>query len=237
MPSLLQAPEKLWRISDALTLIRSLQVSVKPFGYHITLGGGVLNTGSSRNDLDLYFLPLSGSSDEPKLLAFLTEFWGKSVDLRSKAGRKYKWSRGASGEPTIVRQETSYPLDPLFPSAKIFYFSDLRIDVFIARRGEVKAPADSITEKILSPIEASRELSEAELEQVRDEFRFFAGRARRVGGASPAGARMGVDVTVPFPPLAGHTFTIPAAQEMLDSVIPAPWIADAADEFFEEDDE
>ncbi len=36
-----------------------MQFAIKPLGYHIALGGGVLNNGVSTKDLDLYFLPLT----------------------------------------------------------------------------------------------------------------------------------------------------------------------------------
>lgn len=45
-------------IEAGLVIIRNLQPQVRPLGYHIALGGGVLNNGSSTHDLDLYFIPL-----------------------------------------------------------------------------------------------------------------------------------------------------------------------------------
>lgn len=47
-----------WKLKDGLALVRKLQPETRQFGYHLTLGGGVLNTGKSRKDLDLFFLPL-----------------------------------------------------------------------------------------------------------------------------------------------------------------------------------
>jgi hypothetical protein len=47
-----------WYLADALLTIRQLQALVWPMGYHVALGGGVLNHGYSDKDLDLYVLPL-----------------------------------------------------------------------------------------------------------------------------------------------------------------------------------
>ena len=69
-----------WKIEEGLKLIRALQGRVKEFGYHIALGGGVLNTGSSEKDLDLYFLPLNSADikeDTHGMLEWLTKLWGE----------------------------------------------------------------------------------------------------------------------------------------------------------------
>ena len=69
-----------WKIEEGLKLIRALQGRVKEFGYHIALGGGVLNTGTSEKDLDLYFLPFNNPNiakeDTDGLLDWLTKLWG-----------------------------------------------------------------------------------------------------------------------------------------------------------------
>lgn len=53
-----------WKMANALALIRDLQPLVREFGYHLLLGGGVLNKGESKKDLDLYFAPLSGDDGD-----------------------------------------------------------------------------------------------------------------------------------------------------------------------------
>jgi hypothetical protein len=53
---------------------------VRQFNYHIAIGGGTVNKGSSLKDLDLYFLPLLNSTeatDSGGLRAFLTEQFGE----------------------------------------------------------------------------------------------------------------------------------------------------------------
>lgn len=70
-----------WTIDEGLKLIRALQPKVRTFGYHIALGGGVLNNGQSHKDLDLYFLPLDNpdiaQENTHGLLGWLTTLWGE----------------------------------------------------------------------------------------------------------------------------------------------------------------
>lgn len=73
-----------WTIEEGLTLIRGLQPQAKAYGYHIALGGGVLNKGTSEKDLDLYFLPLDNkdlATNEIGLIGFLQEIWGMGTSL------------------------------------------------------------------------------------------------------------------------------------------------------------
>ena len=49
-----------WSLDDALEVIRSLQYKALQCGYHLALGGGVINKGHSHNDLDIVVLPLDG---------------------------------------------------------------------------------------------------------------------------------------------------------------------------------
>jgi hypothetical protein len=69
-----------WTLEDGLQLVRELQPITRNFHYHLTIGGGVINNGSSYKDLDLYFLPLDGGyNPQPNRLVFwLEQMWGKS---------------------------------------------------------------------------------------------------------------------------------------------------------------
>lgn len=74
----------LWLLDDALFLVRKLQPDTRQFGYHLALGGGVLNAGLSFKDLDLYFLPLDDQTippDAENLLSWLFEQLGESKPL------------------------------------------------------------------------------------------------------------------------------------------------------------
>jgi hypothetical protein len=70
----------IWTLEEALPLIREWQPIAKSCGFHLALGGGVLNTGKSRKDLDLYFLPLTNSGVEPNheaMLEMIESMWAK----------------------------------------------------------------------------------------------------------------------------------------------------------------
>lgn len=56
----------MWTLDQALDLIRDLQPDVRALSYHVTLGGGVLNTGQSEKDLDLWFIPLNDHESNPR---------------------------------------------------------------------------------------------------------------------------------------------------------------------------
>lgn len=67
-----------WLLEEALLLIRSLQPLTRKYNYHLALGGGVLNNGFSRKDLDLYFMPLGNSEPNgEELVKWLDGMWGK----------------------------------------------------------------------------------------------------------------------------------------------------------------
>lgn len=81
----------MWTLEDALNVITMLQEEVRQFGYHIALGGGVLNNGTSDKDLDLYFLPLCDNKTpvEPdELIAFLECHFDEATQIRG-SGEQY----------------------------------------------------------------------------------------------------------------------------------------------------
>lgn len=66
----------LWTFDEALPLIRELQPLTREPGYHLTLGGSVLNIGRSLKDLDLFFLPMYGQrQDRSEMQRVLEEFF------------------------------------------------------------------------------------------------------------------------------------------------------------------
>lgn len=71
--------QTIWALADALKLIRETQATARSFGFHICLGGGVLNRGTSEKDVDLYLLPLIEVPQNTEgLLASLEIGWGPS---------------------------------------------------------------------------------------------------------------------------------------------------------------
>lgn len=100
----------MWTLDEALDLIRRIQPKLKPLGYHVCLGGGVLNIGSSEKDLDLFFVPLT-NVDRPELDPLV--FW-----MGGQWGTRYEGITDAI--PCIsLREQASYR------------WNDKRIDVFV----------------------------------------------------------------------------------------------------------
>lgn len=128
--------ESYWTLKEALDLIRALQVDVGVFGYHLCLGGGVLNRGHSNKDLDLYFLPLDRADLPPqsdKLMTWLEVLWGEGVDLSQRVFEDVL-DRDSEGRRRVGSIEvTKYPSTPTSPYLfkRTFMWSGLRIDVFV----------------------------------------------------------------------------------------------------------
>lgn len=85
-PQQTQMVEPQWGIDDALLLIRRMQKEVRPLGYHLALGGGVLNKGYSNKDVDIYILPCLGEKHRMfDLLRLMRKEWG-NPDLIGTSG-------------------------------------------------------------------------------------------------------------------------------------------------------
>lgn len=74
-----EAKPVMWTLEQGLELLRSLQSKARDFNYHICLGGGILNKGESKKDLDLFFLPMDNGTDpdDQGLLTWLKSMWGE----------------------------------------------------------------------------------------------------------------------------------------------------------------
>ena len=68
----------MWTFEEAQKLITTMQPFAKEHGYHIALGGGVLNKLSSTKDLDMYFLPLDNGLKlkNVELIMWLSSLFG-----------------------------------------------------------------------------------------------------------------------------------------------------------------
>jgi hypothetical protein len=71
-PSTRYLPRHLWYADDATSLIRELQATAWPLGWHLAMGGGVLTHGYSDKDLDFYALPIYGKGDKPSTEALVS---------------------------------------------------------------------------------------------------------------------------------------------------------------------
>lgn len=71
--------KKVWTSQTAKPVINWAQLAVRAYGYHVCLGGGVLNNGSSEKDLDLYFLPMNNETppDPVGLVGWIEASFGK----------------------------------------------------------------------------------------------------------------------------------------------------------------
>jgi hypothetical protein len=113
----------MWELEEALELIRALQEKAWSFGYHLCLGGGVLQKGRSEKDLDLYFLELDNPKykvDTTGLITWLDSIWEYKRDLwveYNRAGDLEMIDREGSG---IYTRKMEY-----------LYSGTHRIDVFV----------------------------------------------------------------------------------------------------------
>lgn len=130
--------EEYWTLKEGLELIRALQGDCRPFGYHLCLGGGVLNKGESKKDIDLFFLPLDNGKEceAQKLLAWLQSLWGEGVDLQksTKPDRQGRIVTDVQGRQRVVWDVVpapDYPPSPNYLYKWKFFRSGMRIDTFI----------------------------------------------------------------------------------------------------------
>lgn len=82
----------MWTLEEAVDVVRTIQTLSRDFGYHVALGGGVVNEGYSEKDIDIYFLPLDGDEYDPlrgELDGWLEEIFGPLVDITPADNPKY----------------------------------------------------------------------------------------------------------------------------------------------------
>lgn len=162
-----------WVLDDALELIRSLQGPAKDLGYHITLGGGVLNKGLSLKDLDLFFLPYEGRKQEGvKLVKWLGDLWGKGSvmggEKKKPAGserlvaQRREHPDGSFDYVTVMApaQDPSYPPSAHYAKKMKFTYSGLRVDIFIVGEGwkEDAKPEEEVSVEQINQEIANRPL-------------------------------------------------------------------------------
>lgn len=119
-PNLFEKPAPMWTLDEGLALVRQLQPLTRAFNCHLAIGGGVVNAGQSEKDLDLYFLPLDGTQDEPRtdgLVALLRGLWGEPEVLTVA---RYGGAGGAGADGSRYEHKLKFML------------GERRIDVFVA---------------------------------------------------------------------------------------------------------
>ena len=126
-----------WTLEDGLKLVRAIQGGCRLFGYHLTLGGGVLNKGQSDKDLDLYFLPLNNEKykEDPKgLVAWLESLWGngKAIGDYGKRNNPYDPPEPLNAAPQYrVRYDVNGNIDGIERIPDVDPFTQEPIDLSI----------------------------------------------------------------------------------------------------------
>ena len=95
----------MWTLDEGISLVRGLQDGTRKFGYHLCIGGGVVNKGRSNKDVDLFFLPLDNDKDKPNpdgILKWLEEMWGESENLMKE------YDRPTGGDPAFWLENFYY---------------------------------------------------------------------------------------------------------------------------------
>lgn len=132
---------KAWTLDDGISLVRAIQQGCRKYGYHVTIGGGVVNKGTSDKDVDLYFHPLDNgkSSDLSGLMEWLTSMWGEYEPIGSEYEGPASFDTETSffsSDPLTTIQQTVYAiplkrLDTYRIKAKFIRTGGDRIDAFI----------------------------------------------------------------------------------------------------------
>lgn len=109
----------MWNLAQALRLIRTAQPEIHELGYHITLGGSILNKGSSKDDLDLFILRKNNTDrvDSYVVIDQMSKILGRSGEIQTRA----------------MRDSPDYGPDAdfHFSEAYVFELDGKRIDVFV----------------------------------------------------------------------------------------------------------
>lgn len=136
----------MWTLDEGLRLVRAIQSGCRRFGYHLALGGGVLNKGQSDKDVDLYFLPLNNDKykeDKQGLLVWLESLWGQSQVLGDygQAVPQFKYELkydlegnmiGVEAVPILAVEAPKQPKDGVYKyKLKFVRAGGDRIDAFI----------------------------------------------------------------------------------------------------------
>ncbi len=68
------AKEPVWRLEQALEVVRNLNAHLEPLGFHTGMTGGVLFRGESSKDLDLIVYCRGSGGDPRRSIPHLREF-------------------------------------------------------------------------------------------------------------------------------------------------------------------
>lgn len=98
----------MWTFAEAQQEVKRVQQASRAFGYHVALGGGVLNVGKSEKDLDLYFLALDDKDSSPNaadLVKWLESLWGAATPINDpRYGDSVHYARKLKFQPLGSRR-------------------------------------------------------------------------------------------------------------------------------------
>lgn len=148
-----EGPKKLqhpWTLDEALRLVRGLQPEAQKYGFHVCLGGSVLNVGVSHKDVDVYFLPLGGKDAQQidALVTRLEGLWGKAEPIGNtgppvparvasdpylsfKASMARATERMSTDQLVAALADAPYTDNGVYRKKLKFVRDDGRIDVFV----------------------------------------------------------------------------------------------------------
>lgn len=119
-----------WYLADALLVVRELQAALWPLGWHVALGGGVLNHGYSDHDLDLYVLPIyreGVKSADDALGAVSFVIGALPSDFTGAGGKVSAFQGGSKTDGTPFEKGC-------FDHCVHYDKNDRGIDIFVVRR-------------------------------------------------------------------------------------------------------
>ena len=112
----------MWTFQGAKPILDSCQALSRTFGYHMCLGGGVLNKGVSTKDLDIYFLPLDNNDSIPNPKGLLSALQALFFAKFEQLGKPYE----GNSLPYIFK-------------GKLVQVNGKRIDVFVMGKKKLLA--------------------------------------------------------------------------------------------------
>ena len=115
-------PRHKWYLADALLLVRKLQAAVWPLGWHVALGGGVLNHGYSDKDLDIYVLPIYDEERFPRGIQNTEELGVALLDVFSDGPINNVPASLIGAEP-----------HECFQVSAAYAYENKRVDVFVVK--------------------------------------------------------------------------------------------------------
>lgn len=93
------AKQVIWKLPEAVELLRQIEALIKPIKYTSALGGGVLFKGESTKDLDIFIAPYNKTDvDHEKLIEILKRMGFKQVKTKDQVHKGFEYCGDGSKE-------------------------------------------------------------------------------------------------------------------------------------------